>query len=44
MRPDISGDLDDSGAEDLINLAQFDGKNMQVSFFFRPILLMKISI
>jgi hypothetical protein len=26
MRPEISGDLDDSGAEDLVNLAQFDGK------------------
>jgi hypothetical protein len=28
MRPEISGNLDDSGAEDIV---QFDGKNMQFS-------------
>jgi len=30
MRPEISGDLDDSGAEEIVNLAQFDGKNMRL--------------
>jgi len=32
MRPEISGDLDDSGAEEIGNLVQFDGKNMHLPF------------
>lgn len=42
MMPEISGDLNDSGAEEIVNLAQFDGKIMHLPLFIYSTFQLKI--